>query len=238
MTGTLTGSEFTKQRAVSRELPLALILMGPPGAGKGTHAPHLSHYLNIPHISTGDLFREHIRNQTEIGKKAKSLIDLGQLVSDEIVTEMVFERIFKEDCQNGVLLDGFPRTAAQALSLDEKIQSTHKILVLQLNVPLLVLIERISGRLSCKKCGRSFHKLYDLPQTQDICDSCGGVLYQRSDDTEDVLRKRLQIYAKETEPVIEYYRKQPDVLFEIDGNSSKQQVLNQILDLESVLKGS
>ncbi len=220
---------LSKQKTVFPDPPLVLILMGPPGAGKGTHAPHLSAHLQIPHISTGDLFRDHIRRQTEIGQKAKHLIDSGLLVPDEIVTEMVFQRISMQDCQEGFLLDGFPRTPSQAQALDEKIQSTHKILVLQLNVSPSLLIDRIVGRLSCKQCGRSYHKTYAPPHIENVCDACLGSLHQRSDDTEEVFKKRLQLYKQETEPVIEHYRNQQDVLFEIDGGLSKQQVLHQIL---------
>ncbi len=208
-------------------LPLVLILIGPPGAGKGTHSPYLSDYLQIPHISTGDLFRDHSRRQTDIGQQVKSLIDDGKLVPDRIVSEMVFQRIFMQDCQNGVLLDGFPRTSAQAQALDHKIQETHRLLVIQLNVSSSILIERISRRLSCK-CGRSYNKTYDPPQKENECNSCHGVLYQRSDDTKEIFQKRLEIYVQETTPVIEHYRKQQN-LFEVDGNLSKEEVLSQIL---------
>lgn len=210
--------------------PLTIILLGPPGAGKGTHAPHLSHFFNIPQVATGDLFRDHIRRQTELGVKVKSLIDKGQLVPDDLVADLVFDRMSKEDCSSGLLLDGFPRTKQQAEMLDDRILGTHELIVIYFRVPLSSLIQRITGRLSCKQCGRIFHKTYDPPLIEGVC-ACGHILFQRSDDTEEVVKKRLEVYQTETQPVIDHYRKQEEVFFEIDGSASKEEVLQQILSI-------
>lgn len=230
----MTGSIITKNHhslrpVVEIDQPMAIILLGPPGSGKGTHAPALSAYLKIPHISTGDLFRDNIRNKTPIGQKAQSFIDQGKLVPDDVVLDMLFCRLSHTDCQKGAILDGVPRTIAQAESLNQKLGKTHRFLVLLLNIDFNLLIERICGRIACKQCGRPYHKKYDPPKQTNLCDSCGGTLYQRIDDTEEVLKKRLDVYRNQTEPLIEYYRSQPDVLHEINGNQLKVGVFNDIL---------
>lgn len=222
----------SKEKISSSSLPLAIILLGPPGAGKGTHAPSVGRFFNIPQIATGDLFRDHIRRQTELGLKVKSLIDKGHLVPDDLVADLVFDRISQEDCSSGILLDGFPRTKRQAEMLDHRILKTHDRIVIYFHVPLSSLVERITGRLSCKQCGRIFHKIYDPPRIEGVC-SCGHLLFQRSDDTEEVVKKRLDIYQAETEPVIDHYRKQEEVFFEIDGSAPKEEVLRQILSIMS-----
>ena len=221
----ITARNTPFDRAHGGEKPTIVILLGPPGAGKGTLAPDLSNYLKTPHISTGDLFREHIRNLTPTGKRAKEFIDRGNLVPDEIVLEMLFARLQNKDCQKGAILDGVPRTLDQAKSLDREIVSTHRLVVLQLDIASDLLIERISGRITCKSCGRSFHKTNNPPREKDICDSCGGALIQRADDTEEILRKRLEVYREQTEPLIEYYKQKPDVVHEINANQSKMQMI-------------
>lgn len=209
--------------------PLAIILLGPPGSGKGTHAPALSHHLKIPHISTGDLFRDNIRNRTPIGQIAQGFIDQGRLVPDEVVLSMLASRLASPDCQKGAILDGVPRTIPQAEALDQKLGETHRFVALLLNVDSDLLIERICGRAACKQCNRPYHKKYDPPKQKDLCDACGIALYQRSDDTEEVLKKRLEIYQKQTEPLIEYYRAKSDVLYEINGNRSKVDIFHDLL---------
>lgn len=207
---------------------IAVILLGPPGAGKGTHAPNLSAHLKIPYISTGDLFRENIRNRTEIGEKAKGFIDLGQLVPDEIVLEMLFSRTAQEDCKRGVILDGFPRTVTQAEALAQKMDASYRFVVVSLEIDPELLIERISGRIACKDCGRPYHKKYAPPKKADACDSCNGPLFQRTDDTAEVLRKRLEVYQLQTEPLIEYYKKK-DVLHPIQADLSKELVFENLM---------
>jgi len=206
-----------------------VILLGPPGAGKGTHASPLSEHLLLPHISTGDLFRENIRNNTALGQKVKSFMDQGKLVPDELVLDMLFQRMESRDCAHGCILDGFPRTVAQAKALDAKLDKKTHIIALNFNVPDSVLIERISGRLICKDCKKPFHKKFDPPRQANLCDSCGGMLVTRDDDQENIVRKRLEIYHAESQPLIDYYSKKKDVLREIDSQNSKEQVFRDIM---------
>ncbi len=223
----LSGDAFAMSRAENK--PMVVILMGPPGAGKGTHAGPLSEHLALPHISTGDLFRENIRNQTPLGKKAKGFMDQGHLVPDELVLDMLFDRVAKDDCKNGYILDGFPRTLAQAKSLDQRLKS-HRVIALNFNLADPIIIERITGRIACKQCGRPYHKTYDPPKQELLCDSCAGPLYQRDDDKEEIIRKRLEVYRVQTQPLIEHYAKQKDVLREIDSENPKTQVYQDVLE--------
>ncbi len=204
--------------------PALVILLGPPGAGKGTHAPSLGSHLLIPHISTGDLFRQNICNRTTIGIKAKGFMDYGRLVPDEIVLEMLFARLKQEDCKRGAVLDGVPRTLIQARAIDREFSKTHKLNVILLTLDESLLVERICGRVACKQCGRPYHRKYDPPKNE-LC-ACGGTLVQRVDDSEEVLKQRLEIYRRQTEPLIEYYK---PILQEIDGNQPKQEVFRNII---------
>lgn len=208
--------------------PLIVILLGPPGSGKGTHAPTLSQYLKLPHISTGDLFRENIKNQTPIGIIAKKYIDQGQLVPDEVVLNMLFDRLSKQDCQNGAILDGVPRTVNQAEEITQKLGSKTSLKVVQFSIDSELLTERICGRIGCKSCGRPYHKKYNPPKISGICDFCQGLLVQRADDTENVLKERLKAYEELTAPLIEYYQKM-GVLKTVDAALSKEQVFDQVL---------
>ena len=212
-----------------RHKPLVVILLGPPGAGKGTHAGTLSEHLGLPHISTGDLFREHIRGDTELGRTAKSYIDQGKLVPDQLVLDMLFNRIKQVDCAHGFILDGFPRTLAQAKALDQRLHSKSRLIAFHFNVPDPMLIERISGRMICKDCQKPYHRTFDPPRQGGTCDACGGSLYTRDDDTELVVRKRLQFYHAESQQLIRYYAAKRGALREIDGQSSKDQVFHDIL---------
>lgn len=198
-----------------------VILLGAPGAGKGTQAVRIAAAMNIPHISTGDIFRKNIKEKTPLGLKAKSYIDRGQLVPDEVVVEIVQQRIDEDDCKNGFLLDGFPRTIAQAEALD---RLTNIDYVINLEVDLDKLVDRITGRRVCEKCGESYHV---STKKDDICEKCGGKLIQRADDTEETVKSRLNVYKNETAPLINFYKKQ-GVLKNVDGMKSIEEVFEEI----------
>ena len=198
-----------------------VILLGAPGAGKGTQAVRIAAAMNIPHISTGDIFRKNIKEKTPVGLKAKSYIDRGQLVPDEVVVEIVQQRIDEDDCKNGFLLDGFPRTIAQAEALD---RLTNIDNVINLEVDLDKLVDRITGRRVCEKCGESYHV---STKKDDICEKCGGKLIQRADDTEETVKSRLNVYKNETAPLINFYKNQ-GVLKNVDGMKSIEEVFEEI----------
>ncbi|MDF3140769.1 MULTISPECIES: adenylate kinase [unclassified Streptomyces] len=190
---------------------MRIVLVGPPGAGKGTQAAFLAKNLSIPHISTGDLFRANISQQTELGKLAKSYMDAGNLVPDEVTIGMAKDRMEKPDAEGGFLLDGFPRNVSQAEALDEMLQSESMKLdaVLDLEVPEEEVVKRIAGRRICRKdSSHVFHVTYSQPKKEGVCDVCGGELYQRDDDSEETVRKRLEVYHTQTEPIIDYYKAQ------------------------------
>lgn len=182
---------------------MRIIIFGPPGSGKGTYASRLTAILGIPHISTGDMVREEIKAQTEIGRKIKEYADRGELVPDEIIIAMLINRLEKPDAKRGFILDGFPRTMRQAEEL-EKIVKVD--LVVNLNVPDEVIIQRLSNRLICGRCGAIYNRLTLRPKVDEICDICGGELYRREDDKPEVIRERLNVYRRSTEPLIQYYR--------------------------------
>ena len=229
MIGTIfTADGYASARNSAIEKPLVVIFMGPPAAGKGTQATTLSKTLSLPHISTGDLFRDNIRKETPVGKVAKSYIDQGKLVPDQVVLDMLFDRIGSDDCKSGYILDGFPRTVDQAKALDAHLGSNHEIVVINLNVDDAILIERITGRLVCKSCSRPFHKKNAPPKKENSCDSCGGALYQRDDDTVEVFAKRLEVYRNQTAPLIAYYGKKGE-LKEIDANVWSSLVFQEVM---------
>lgn len=220
---------LTTYRNSKKEKPLVVIMMGAPGAGKGTHSSELSKTLNIPHISTGDLFRENIKNQTPLGKAAKELIEKGELVPDNIVVEMLFNHIHDKGYDlTGYILDGFPRTLIQAQSLDQRLGKDYNKIALNLNIDEEKLIDRITGRLICTSCQTPFHKTNLPPKIEGKCDKCNSDLYQRDDDTKEVLISRLQVYNKDTKPLIEYYQKSK-ILKDVDSNGSKELVLENLL---------
>ena len=186
-----------------------IVLLGPPGAGKGTHAKILSERYEIPHISTGDLLRSQIQNGTALGKRAKAFIDSGKLVPDDLVVEMMNHRLGESDIRNGFILDGFPRTVEQAKSLDELLER-HKTplnLVLEFDTSEAVIVDRLSGRRTCPHCNANYHARNIPPKQEGICDQCGHTLIQRKDDQPETIRKRLQVYAQQTAPLIEFYKK-------------------------------
>jgi adenylate kinase len=207
----------------------AIIFLGPPGAGKGTHAKEISSILNISHISTGDIFRDAIKNQTELGMKVKEFLDSGKLVPDELVWEVVKDRLNAEDCKNGFILDGFPRTILQAELLDKYLKEKNADLkVIYLDASDDLVIKRLSSRRVCKNCGAIYNLISMPPKKDGICDICGGELYQRSDDHPDVIKKRLETYYKETQPLIDYYKNR-GVMYTISAEKDREEVLQEIL---------
>jgi adenylate kinase len=208
---------------------LNLIFLGPPGAGKGTQAQRLRDDFHLPYISTGDMLREHVKNQTELGRKAKEYMDSGGLVPDELVIAMLSERLQQDDTGDGFILDGFPRTIPQAEALDEELERLGRRItaVLLIDVPDDVLVERISGRRVCVKAGHNYHVKYDPPKHDNVCDQDGSRLIQRDDDKPEVVRARLQTYHEQTEPLIGYYDER-GLLRRFDGTRSPDEVHGHI----------
>lgn len=208
----------------------SIILLGAPGAGKGTNAKRITKEFNIPHISTGDMFREAIKNHTKLGEEASSYMQKGLLVPDSITIGLVRERLSKDDCKNGFLLDGFPRNVSQAEALSEIGKDLNRPInyVIDINVPESVLKDRICGRRVCKVCGAPYHTTNMKSKVEGVCDLCGGELIQRKDDNEEALKVRLSEYHKQTEPLIEYYS---DVLHTIDGTKNLDDLLKEIKDI-------
>ncbi|MDS1030439.1 adenylate kinase [Bacillota bacterium LX-D] len=208
---------------------MRLLIMGPPGAGKGTQAVEITEKLGIPHISTGDMFRKAIKEGTGMGKKAKEYIDAGQLVPDEVTVGIVKERLAEEDCKKGFLLDGFPRTVKQAESLDTILAELNYKLdkVLCLEVPFEILMQRLTGRRVCPNCGASYHISNNPPKETGVCDKCGGQLVHRSDDTEETVSSRLKVYEQQTAPLIVFYEAKK-IICHINGNQAVDNVLKDI----------
>ncbi len=208
---------------------MRLLIMGRPGAGKGTQAFTIKNYYNIPHISTGDMFRDAIKNGTQLGNTAKSYMDKGLLVPDEVTIGLVRERLSQKDCENGFLLDGFPRNVSQAEELDKILKDLNVKLdaVLDVNVDPQILIRRIVGRRVCKNCGATFHIEFNKPKKDGICDNCGSALVQRNDDTEATAGSRLQVYDESTAPVLAYYKKQ-GLLKTVNGDQAVDKVFDDI----------
>lgn len=208
---------------------MKLLIMGRPGAGKGTQAVNIKEYYNIPHISTGDMFRAAIKNQTKLGLLAKSYMDQGALVPDEVTIGIVKERLLEDDCKNGFLLDGFPRTIAQAEALDEFLNANNVELdaVLDVNVPAEILVRRMVGRRVCKGCGATFHVEFNAPKVEGVCDTCGTPLIQRADDTEATAVNRLQVYDNQTAPLLAFYEKK-NLLKTVNGDQPLSKVFEDI----------
>jgi adenylate kinase len=209
---------------------MKLVLLGPPGAGKGTQAAGIVERYNIPHISTGDIFRKNLKEGTTLGLKAKGYMDSGALVPDSLVVEIVIDRLTQDDVSEGYLLDGFPRTVAQAEALDEYLYGIGDKLdyVLNIKVDPDVLIGRAVGRRICKNCGATYHVTFNPPKVEGICDKCGGPLYQRADDTEETVANRIKVYMDETLPLIGYYG-QKDLCVDIDGQRDISDVFEDIV---------
>ena len=208
---------------------MKIILMGPPGAGKGTQAEKLVELYQIPHISTGDMFRKAQKDGTELGLKAKNFMDQGQLVPDEVTVGIVKERLAEADCKDGFLLDGFPRTVQQADALDNILAELEMALdcVVNIEVDKAFLVDRLTGRRVCRACGATYHIGNKAPKMEGVCDKCGGELYQRGDDTIETVSNRLDVYAAQTAPLIDYY-KSKGIMSSIDGSKSMEDVLADI----------
>lgn len=212
---------------------MQLLLMGPPGAGKGTQAVKLVEKFKIPQISTGDMFRAAVKAGTELGKKAKACMESGKLVPDEVTIGIVRERLSQDDCKKGFILDGFPRNVEQAKALEKILDELNLKLtkVLNIHVPAADLIERAVGRRVCKKCGATYHVKFNAPKVENVCDNCGENLYQRADDNEETMKNRLSVYEESTRPLIDYYEK-VGLYTEIDGRQPIDKVTEE---LENVL---
>jgi adenylate kinase len=210
---------------------MRLVLVGPPGAGKGTQAEFIAAHFDIPKISTGDIFRANVSGGTELGRQAKKFMDAGDLVPDEVTNAMVRDRIAEADAKDGFLLDGFPRNVSQAHELDDMLTSLDAgiSVVLDLDVDHDEVVRRLSGRRTCKKCGHVWHLQYDKPAKPDVCDRCGGELYQRDDDKPDTVRHRLEVYSGQTAPLIEFYRDR-DQLVAIDALGTVEDVTERAID--------
>ncbi len=211
---------------------MKIVMLGAPGAGKGTQAQKIAEKYDIPHISTGDIFRSNIKAGTELGKKAKSFIDQGLLVPDEVTIGMLLDRIHESDCKNGYILDGFPRTIPQAESLTEALAKSGEAIdfALNVNVPDANIVNRMAGRRACLKCGATYHIQFAAPKKEGICDKCGSELVLRDDDKPETVQKRLEVYHEQTHPLIDYYEKK-GVLHTVDGTQTMETVFENITDI-------
>lgn len=212
---------------------MKLLIMGRPGAGKGTQAENIVNYYHIPHISTGDMFRAAIKNKTKLGLEASSYMEKGELVPDSLTTNIVCERLQEPDCKDGFLLDGFPRNLSQAEALDKFLSDKGICLdaVLDINVPASILIDRMVGRRVCKNCGATYHVEFNKPQVEGVCDKCGSPLVQRADDTYETAKNRLDVYDQNTAPLLAYYEAK-NLLKTVDGNQDFAKVF---ADIKNVL---
>lgn len=209
---------------------MKIIMLGAPGAGKGTQAKMIADKYSIPHISTGDIFRANIKNNTELGKKAKTYMDQGLLVPDELVVDLIMDRFKEADCVNGYVLDGFPRTIPQAEALDNALNAIGEAVDYAINVevPDENIVTRMSGRRACVGCGATYHIVYNPTKTENICDRCGKELILRDDDKPETVQKRLKVYHEQTQPLINYYEKK-GVMKEVDGTVDMKDVFSAIV---------
>lgn len=209
-----------------------LVLLGPPGAGKGTQAAQIIEKYHIPHISTGDIFRENIKNETELGKKAQEYISKGQLVPDSLVIDIALDRLSKDDCRNGFLLDGFPRTVQQAEALDKYLGNKDSKVeyVLDIQVEKETLIDRLITRRVCRDCGATYNIKGMPPKKENVCDKCGGELYQRADDNEETVNNRIDVYNTQTKPLLDYYEKAGNIVH-LDGEADLAKLFESIVSV-------
>lgn len=211
---------------------MKIIMLGAPGAGKGTQAKQIADKYSIPHISTGDIFRANLKEGTELGKKAKEYMDQGLLVPDELTCDLVMDRISQEDCKNGFVLDGFPRTIPQAEALDAALSKIDQKMdyAIDVDVPDDNIINRMSGRRACLNCGATYHIVSIPTKVEGVCDRCGSQVVLRDDDQPETVKKRLEVYHAQTQPLIDYYKKQ-DILKTVDGTQPMEQVFNAIVEI-------
>ncbi len=209
---------------------MKIIMLGAPGAGKGTQAKKIAEKYGIPHISTGDIFRANIKNQTELGRKAKGYMDQGMLVPDELTLELIMDRFAKDDCKNGYVLDGFPRTIPQAEALTTALAEKQDAVdyAINVDVPDEAIVSRMSGRRACLSCGGTYHIKFNPTKVEGVCDACGGELVLREDDKPETVQKRLDVYHEQTQPLIEYYQAQ-NILKEVDGTLPMEEVFRAII---------
>lgn len=214
---------------------MKIIMLGAPGAGKGTQAKRIAEKYGIPHISTGDIFRANIKNGTELGKKAKTYMDKGLLVPDELVVDLVVDRVAKDDAKNGYVLDGFPRTIPQAEALDAALEKINDKVdyAIDVDVPDSNIIDRMSGRRACVGCGGTYHIVYNPTKTEGVCDSCGGQLILRDDDKPETVENRLKVYHEQTQPLIDYYTEK-SILKSVDGTKDMDEVFENIVKILEV----
>lgn len=207
---------------------MIIVLLGPPGSGKGTQAAYLKQHLEIPHIATGDILREAVKNCLPLGLKAQEYMKQGILVPDKLIIELIAHRLAESDCQKGFILDGFPRSETQAKALDQTLIEKGWTIskVINFTAPKQLLIERLSGRRTCKKCGANYHIKYTPPKKTNVCDLCDNELYQREDDKPETINRRLEVYQEQTAPLINYYR---DRLAHIPGDHPKEEISQMIL---------
>lgn len=211
---------------------MKIIMLGAPGAGKGTQAKRIAAQYGIPHISTGDIFRYNVKNATELGMKAKEYMDQGLLVPDELTLELIMDRFTKDDCKNGYVLDGFPRTIPQAEALTAALAKQEDAIdyAINVDVPDEAIVSRMSGRRACLSCGGTYHVVFNPSKKDGICDVCGGELVLRKDDSPETVQNRLSVYHEQTQPLIDYYKKQ-DILKEVDGTKEMEEVFRSITDI-------
>ena len=217
-----------------------IVLLGAPGSGKGTAGEILAKDLKLAHISTGDLFRENLKNETELGKKAKEYMDKGELVPDEITIGMLSERLKSEDVANGAILDGFPRTKAQAISLDEMLKKMNaKVdMALNIDVPFDEIVERIANRRSCRGCNEIYNVVFNPPKVEGVCDKCGGELYQREDQKPEIVQNRLEVYSKTAEELIKYYQNANVLVTKKAGDKVGKTSYDVAKEIEEALKNN